>query len=111
MVPPIVYALRVIHVLVALILSTCLFYLYYVVATGAEITRYAWGSIAAILTEGAVFFGHGRECPLSRWQRKFGDDKGFFELFMSPRSARAVLPVLLVTSAIPILLIVGRVLR
>lgn len=108
---PIVYILRAIHVLVALFLSACLGYLYYIVATGAEVTRYVWGAILAILAEGTVFFGLGRDCPLSMWQRRFGDDKGFFDLFLPPRAARAVWPVLLVTSAVPILLIIGKALR
>lgn len=111
MYPPIVYVLRAIHVLVALFLSVCLFYVYYVAVTGAEITAYVWGAVAAILAEGIMFIGLRRDCPLSMWQRKYGDDKGFFELFLPPQAARAVFPVLLVISAIPIVLIVGQALR
>lgn len=105
------YILRAIHVLVALFLSACLLYLYYIVMTGAEITAYAWGAVAAILAEGIVFFGLRKDCPLSIWQRRHGDEKGFFELFLPPRAARAVWPVLLVTSAVPILLLIGKAMR
>lgn len=109
--PPIVYVLRGIHVLVAFFLSGCLLYLYYAVVTGAAITTYAWGAVAAILAEGIVFFGLRRDCPLSMVQRRYGDEKGFFELFLPPQAARVVWMVLVVISAVPILSIIGQALR
>lgn len=105
------YILRAVHVLIAVFLSACLLYLYSIVLTGAGVTARVWVAMAAILTEGMVFVGLRRDCPLSMWQRKYGDEKGFFELFLPPQAARAVLPVLLVISAVPILLIIGKALR
>ncbi len=108
---PVVYILRVIHVLIAFFLSACLFYLYYVALTGAEITKYGWGAMTALLAEGIMFLSLRKDCPFSMWQRKYGDQKGFFELFLPPQAARAVFPVLFVISAVPFLLIIGKALR
>lgn len=105
------YILRAVHVLIAVFLSACLLYLYYVLVTGAEITTYVWGAVAAILAEGVLFVGLRRDCPLSMVQRKYGDEKGFFELFLPRQAARVAFPVLLVISAVPFLLIIGKVLR
>lgn len=75
-----------IHVLIALFLSACLVYLYCVILTGATLTRFVWGAMAALVAEGMVFLALGMECPLSMWQRRYGDDKGFFDLFLPGRS-------------------------
>lgn len=105
------YILRVIHVLIAFFLSACLLYLYYVILTAAEITSYVWGAMAALLLEAIVFLALRRDCPFSMWQRKYGDEKGFFELFLPRQAARAAFPVLFIISAVPISLILWRAFR
>ena len=109
--PAIVYALRSIHVLIATFLSMCLVYLYYVMLSASQITPYVSGAMAALVAEGIVFLGFRRDCPFSIWQRKYGDEKGFFELFLPKSAARAAFPVLLIMSAVPFLAILWRALR
>jgi hypothetical protein len=89
----------------------CLIHLYYVMLSASEITPYVWGAMAALVAEGMVFLGLRRDCPLSIWQRKYGDEKGFFELFLPRPAARAAFPVLLIVSAVPFLAILWRALR
>ncbi len=103
--------LRTVHAIVGLFLSTCLGYLYYVVLTGTELTRYVWGAITALVTELIVFLAFGKDCPLSIWQRKYGDEKGLIQLLLPAKLARKAFPVMLGTGAVAVLLIVGRALR
>jgi len=100
-----VYILRAVHVLIGLVLGACLLYLYYVLLTGAALTGYVWAAAAALGAEGLVFVAFGRTCPFSLWQQRYGDDRGFFELFLPGRYARAAFPVLAVVSAIALILI------
>ncbi len=108
MMSPVVYVLRTVHVLIALFLAACLIYLYYVILTRAGLTAYVWIALAAILVEGIVFVGLGQDCPFSIWQRRYGDPKGFFELFLPRQAALVMFPILLGITAPAVLMILLR---
>jgi hypothetical protein len=71
----------------------CIVYLY----VAAFVGRFdVWLVIAlvSLAIEGfVVFVLNGGDCPLIHLQRKIGDEKPFFELFMPARVARRAIPV------------------
>jgi uncharacterized membrane protein len=109
--PPMVYILRTVHVALGSFFAACLIYLYYVVFTVAQLSATVWGATVALVGETVVFMASGGVCPLSTWQRKYGDEKGFLGLFLPIRVARNIFPVALVIGAVPIALILWRALR
>jgi uncharacterized membrane protein len=109
--PPIVYILRTVHLALGSFFAVCLIYLYYVVFTVTQITATAWGATVALVGETVVFVASGGVCPLSSWQRKYGDEKGLLGLFLPISVARSVFPVVLVVGAVPIALIIWRAFR
>ncbi|HJP71203.1 MAG TPA: hypothetical protein VJ975_05745 [Candidatus Limnocylindria bacterium] len=67
-----------------------------------------WVSTAFLAVEGgALVVGRGG-CPMGPTQESWGDPVPFFELILTPRAAKAAIPVLWVVSAAAI---VGLVLR
>ena len=109
--PPMVYILRTIHVALGSFFAVCLIYLYYVVFTVTQISSTVWGATVALVGETVVFVASGGVCPLSTWQRKYGDEKGFLGLFLPINLARALFPFVLVIGAVPIALIIWRAFR
>lgn len=106
-----VYLLRTIHLALGSFFAVCLIYLYYVVFTVTQITTTVWGAAVALVGETVVFLASGGVCPLSTWQRRYGDEKGLLGLFLPIRVARAVFPVILVVGAVPIAVILVRAFR
>lgn len=106
-----IYFLRTIHVALGSFFTVCLVYLGYVGFTMTEITSFVWGAMATLIGETVVFVASGWKCPLSALQRRYGDEKGFLGLFLPVEVARAVFPVVLVIGAIPVALILWRVVR
>lgn len=106
-----VYVLRTIHVALGSFFAVCLIYLYYVVFTVTQISSTVWGAAVALVGETVVFLASGGVCPLSSWQRRYGDEKGLLGLFLPIHLARAVFPAVLVVGAVPIALIVWRAFR
>lgn len=109
--PPMVYLLRTVHVALGSFFAVCLVYLYYVVFTVTQITATVWAATVALVGEMLLFLASGGVCPLSNWQRKYGDEKGLLGLFLPIRVARALFPVMLVIGAVPIALVVLRAFR
>ncbi len=109
--PPIVYVLRAIHVALGSFFTVCLVYLYYVAFSVAQITSTAWGAAGALVGETVVFLAAGGVCPVSSWQRRYGDEKGLLGLFLPVRLARSVFPIVLAIGAVPIALILWRAFR
>lgn len=106
-----VYVLRTIHLALGSFFAACLIYLYYVVFSVTQISSTVWGATVALVGEGVVFVAAGGVCPLSSWQRKYGDEKGLLGLFLPINIARSVFPVILVVGAIPVALIIWRAFR
>jgi len=109
--PPMVYLLRTFHVALGSFFAVCVIYLYYVVFTVTQISSTVWGATVALVGETVVFVVSGGVCPVSSWQRKYGDQKGLLGLFLPIHLARAVFPVVLVIGAVPIALILWRAFR
>src|SRR3990172_10799944 len=109
--PPMVYLLRTIHVALGSFFAVCVIYLYYVVFTVTQISSTVWGATVALVGETVVFAVSGGVCPVSSWQRKYGDQKGLLGLFLPIHLARAVFPAVLVIGAVPIALILWRAFR
>jgi hypothetical protein len=60
--------------------------------------RVLWASVGFLVLEGcALAVGRGN-CPMGRFQEKWGDPVPFFELVLPPRAAKAAIPVLVVIS-------------
>lgn len=87
--------LRTIHGLFALYFIACIFYIYY----AAVFLRFDWYLAAAVLSllaEGImVFVLNSGDCPLIHIQRKIGDEKPFFELFLHKKTAKKAIPFFL----------------
>ena len=87
--------IRSLHTLLAAFLITCIIYLYYCRIAG-HIGFKAYVAAAVLLGEGLVVFVNNRKCPLSSLQRKCGDEKGFFDLFLPA----AIIPYVYTSHAI-----------
>jgi len=97
--PRITVVVRSIHTLVALALIASIAVVYY---SGITKTVDIWFYLAtgALFIEGAVITLNKGGCPLSYLQRKYGDDKAFFELFMPKHIAKHMFKIASVVIAI-----------
>ncbi len=78
---------RIVHTLIALVFIASIAAVYY---SGIAQTIGIWFYLAtgALAFEGIVVIANRGDCPLGFLHRRYGDDKGFFELFMPKRVAR-----------------------
>ena len=85
--PRMIAAVRSIHTLVALVMFASVAVVYYsaISQTYGVLLYLASG---ALLIEGAAITLNNGDCPLSYLQRKYGDDKAFFELFLPKHIAK-----------------------
>jgi hypothetical protein len=65
-------------------------------------------SIAFLLTEGTGLIVGGGDCPMGPRQAQMGDPVPFFELVLSPRAAKAAVPILAGASVAGILAVALR---
>lgn len=101
--------LRIVHGLLALYFILCLLYLGYVALTGKVNDTLFIISIISLTLEGIVVFTlNSGDCPLIHIQRKIGDDKPFFELFLPPRLAMWAIPVFAAFGMVILLVILLR---
>jgi hypothetical protein len=86
-------ALRSVHVAVAAIELAALGELWLRALTNRR-DKLLWASIAVLAAEGVgLVVGRG-DCPLGLLQDRVGDPVPLFALFLPPRAAKAVMPVL-----------------
>lgn len=101
--------LRILHGVVTIYFILCLLYLYIVGLTGNVSEHLFTLAILSLAMEGiAVFALNQGNCPLIHLQRKIGDDKPFFELFMTPKLAKRAIPVFAWFTLIALLIILLR---
>jgi len=82
--PRIIVVVRSIHTLVALVMIASMAVVYYsAISKTYNVLLYL--ASGALLIEGIAITLNKGDCPLSYLQRKYGDDKTFFELFL-PRN-------------------------
>lgn len=87
-----IFLLRCVHGIFTIYFIVCLLYVYYC-ALNKHIDFVLGIAVVSLLTEGILlyFFNNG-DCPLIHIQRKIGDDKPFFGLFMPKRMAKLAIP-------------------
>lgn len=95
---------RIVHVLIGTFFISCLIYLY-VSVFSSELTFWTYFSLAAIVLEGLVLLINKGECPLTLYQNKIGDSKGFFDLFLPNKALPYVIPLFSVLTTLGTILI------
>lgn len=84
--------LQTIHTALAFCFIACLFELYYAAITRREWILF-WISFMCLAIEGfVVFILNNGNCPPIYIQRKVGDEKQFFELFLLSRIVKKAIP-------------------
>jgi len=96
--------IRALHIFIGIFFLVCLGYLYYS-AFFDNINSLTIFSFCAIVIEGLLLFFNKGQCPLTEYQKKLGDDKGFFDLFLPAKALPFVVPVFMVLTAIALMLI------
>lgn len=101
--------LRIIHGILTVYFTFCLFYLYIVGLTGGVNRTLFMISTLSLAAEGiAIFALNQGACPLIHVQKRIGDDKPFFELLLPPRLAKQAIPVFALLTIVAILIILIR---
>lgn len=100
--------LRVIHGICSLYFVGCLAYLYYSVVYFKPNLLLAIAIISLGIEGFLVFILNKGNCPLIHIQRKIGDDKPFFELFLPHNLAKRAMPMFAVLTWIAVILLVLR---
>jgi len=100
--------LRIIHGLIALYFLICLLYIYYcaILKIGNLLLDIA---VISVLIEGVLLYIFNKgDCVLIHVQRKIGDDKPFFSLFLPEKMAKRAIPYFAVLTIIGLILLVAR---
>jgi len=101
--------LRILHGLVTIYFMLCLLYLYTVGLTGNVNGILFTLAILSLAIEGIAVFALNRgDCPLIHIQRRVGDNKPFFELFLPPKLAKQAIPIFALLTVIAVLIILLR---
>ena len=105
----IVVVTRVGHGLVSALFLSCIAAIYLAAWEGSAgvLTFLALGALSV---EAVLVLLSGGNCPLGPALRRLGDDTPFFELFLSPRAAKAAVPVLTAVTVLGALLLAVRTL-
>jgi hypothetical protein len=90
--PVMITLLRVIHSLIALVMIASIAALYYSAATQTY-GIWLWLAVGALVMEATVVAANKGDCPFSLLSKKYGDTKGFFELFLPKRIAKEMFKV------------------
>jgi hypothetical protein len=95
---------RIIHIIIGLFFISCLIYLF-ISAFSPELTFWTYFSFVSITLEGLLLFANKGECPLTLFQNRLGDNKGFFDLFLPNKALPYVIPVFSVLTTLATVLI------
>jgi hypothetical protein len=85
----------------------CLGYIWACALTGRR-SRRLWASAAFLIAEGAALIVGRGNCPVGPLQEAWGDPVPFFELVLTPRAAKAAIPILAVVSVAGIVALILR---
>ncbi len=100
--------MRSIHGLLALYFISCIIYIYFAAIT-LRFDTYLIIAVLSLIIEGVlVFLLNKGDCPLIHIQRKIGDEKPFFELFLPKKIAKKTIPFFLYVTYIGVILLVIR---
>ena len=100
--------LRIIHGFIALYFLICLLYIYYcaILKIGNLLLDIA---VISVLIEGVLLYILNRgDCVLIHVQRKIGDDKPFFSLFLPEKMAKRAIPYFSILTIIGLVFLVIR---
>lgn len=100
---------RVGHGLVSLVFLCCIAAVYLAAWRGSA-DALAFAALGALSLEGLLVALSGGNCPLGPALRTLGDETPFFELFLSPRAAKAAVPVLAAAAVVGAVLLAARTL-
>lgn len=100
--------LRIVHGLFALYFGFCIVYMFYAAAVQRFDTLLIICMVSLLLEGIAVHILNGGHCPLIHIQRRVGDDKPFFELFLPPYLAHLVIPAASVVALLGAVLVAVR---
>jgi len=95
---------RIIHVVIGLFFISCLAYLF-ISAFRPDITFWTYFCFISIILEGLLLFANKGECPLTLFQNRLGDNKGFFDLFLPGKALPFVIPVFSILTTLAAILI------
>lgn len=73
--------LRFVHILVTLFLLFSMVYLYYV-AFSKNFSWFLFLPIGSLVFEATLLFYNRGKCPLTKVHKRYGDSKGFWDLFL-----------------------------
>jgi hypothetical protein len=90
--PFMIGVIRSVHTLIALVMFASVGVVYYS-AVSQIYGLWLYLSLVALLIEGVAITLNRGDCPLSYLQRKYGDDKAFFELFLPKNAAKQMFRV------------------
>ncbi len=96
---------RIIHSFFAITFLGGIVFLYYCILTGKP-SRWLLPVTVVLLVEGVILFLNNGKCPLEPLHLKYGDDKGFFGMFLPEKALPYVLPVLFTVTILGFLLLV-----
>jgi hypothetical protein len=65
-----------------------------------------YGALLAVILEGFLLWLNKGKCPLTSLQKKLGDDKGFFDLFLPPALLPFVIPFFAFLTFLAIILLI-----
>jgi len=95
---------RIIHIAIGLFFIACLVYLF-VSAFLVELTFWTYFCFISIVLEGLILWANKGECPLTLFQNRLGDTKGFFDLFLPNKALPYVIPVFSILTTLATILI------
>lgn len=96
--------IRIVHSIFGIISLASIAVIYYSGIVG-ESTPLLLPACVAILAEGLAMVISGFRCPLEPLHRKYGDDKGFFGLFLPKALVPFAVPFLSVATVVGFLLL------
>ena len=96
--------LRIVHASFALLFITCIIFVYYCALTRLA-SPWLYPAIILLLIEGIALWMNKGNCPLEPIHLRYGDDKGFFGLFLPAKLLPYVIPGLAVIAAVGLLLL------
>jgi len=96
---------RILHSFFSITFLGCIVFLYYCILTGKP-SPWLLPVTAVLLIEGTVLLLNNGKCPLGPLHHKYGDDKGFFGMFLPVKVLPYVLPVLFTVTILGFILLV-----
>jgi len=95
---------RIIHVIIGVFFISCLVYLF-ISAFSEDLTFWTYFCFISIVLEGLLLFANKGHCPITLFQNKLGDTKGFFDLFLPDKVLPYVIPVFSILTTLASILI------